>query len=376
MPGHDQLFKDLFRTFFPELLLLVDPDLAANLTAGTGLRGLTFLDKEVFLDWPEGRRREADLVAEVPDHRGKRKLLVHVEIEHPYRREIGRRIWRYSTQLDLRYGVPVVSIVVFLRGGPPGARWFDHVEPVADRPIHRFSYVTLGLSRIPAQTLLERPEPLAWALAALARPGKLGRARLKLELLRKIATAHVNQIERFLLTNCVETYLQLTGRAAEQYASLYAAQANPEVEVMRMTWADRMEAEYRQKGLAQGREEGLAQGLEEGLEKGLEKGLKKGLKKGLEKGIEQGLERGIQKGIEKGIETGIERGIERGIEKGIAKGVERLRQTLLRLLGKRFGEVSPAVRERVGAIGSLDELGGLIDRILEVKSIEELGLGS
>ncbi len=316
MPGHDQLFKDLFRTFFSELLHLVDPVLAAGLSAGTGFGSLTFLDKEVFLDWPEGRRREADLVAEVPDHRGKRKLLVHVEIEHPYRHEIGRRIWRYSTQLDLRYGVPVVSIVVFLRGGPPGARWINHVEQVTDRPIHRFTYLTLGLSGIPAETLLERPEPLAWALAALARPGRMGRARLKLELLRKIATASLNQIERFLLTNCVETYLQLTGRAAEQYAILYAAQANPEVEVMRMTWADRMEVEYRQKGLAQG--------------------------------LEQGLEQGIEKGT---------------------------RQTLLRLLGKRFGEVSPAVRERVEAIGTLDELGGLIDRILEVRSIEELGLG-
>ncbi len=204
--------------------------------------------------------------------------------------------------------MPIVSIVVFLRGGLPGAHWVDHVEKAMGRPIHRFTYLSLGLSGIQAETLLNRPEPLAWALAALARPGKIGRARLKLELIRKIATAPVNQVQRFLLTNCVETYLQLTGRAAEQYAALYAAQANPEVEAMRMTWADRMEVEYEQ----------------------------------------------------------------RGLEKGVEKGT---RQTLLRLLGKRFGEVSPAVRERVEAISSTEELGGLIDRILEVKSIEELGLG-
>ncbi len=174
-------------------------------------------------------------------------------------------------------------------------------------------------------------EPLAWALAALARPGKLGRAKLKLELLRKIASAPGNEIERFLLTNCVETYLQLTGRAAEQFAALYAAQANPEVEAMRMTWADRMEVEY--------------------AEKGMEKGLAKGLEKGLEQGMEQGM------------------------KKARAEGVEHLRKTLLRMLGKRFGEVSPGVRGRIEAIGSLDELSGLVERILEVKSTEELGLG-
>ena len=50
MTGHDQLFKDLFREFFPELLYLTDPDLAARLNADSGSGGLTFLDKEVFLD--------------------------------------------------------------------------------------------------------------------------------------------------------------------------------------------------------------------------------------------------------------------------------------------------------------------------------------
>jgi hypothetical protein len=308
MTGHDQLFKDLFREFFPELLHLADPDLAARLTAGPGSGNFAFLDKEVFLDWPEGRRREADLVAELSGRGGRRKLLIEVEIEHNHRRTMGHRLWLYSHQLYQRYGVPIVSIVVFLRGGPPGAQWTDHVEAAIGRPIHRFTYLSLGLSGIPAETLLERPEPLAWALAALARSRKLGRARLKLELLQKIATAKVNEQQRYLLNNCVETYLQLTGRVAEQYAALYAAQANPEVEAMRMTWGDRMEMEYEQRGRKQGREEGT-------------------------------------------------------------------RQTLLRILGKRFGEVSPAVRERVEAIDSLEELGGLVDRTLEVKSIEELGLG-
>ncbi|HXU33731.1 MAG TPA: hypothetical protein VN851_24435, partial [Thermoanaerobaculia bacterium] len=217
MTGHDQLFKDLFREFFPELLCLADPNLAVRLTASPGSGNFAFLDKEVFLDWPEGRRREADLVAEISGRGGKRKLLVEVEIEQQHRRTIGHRLWLYSHQLYQRYGVPIVSIVVFLRGGPPGAQWVDHFEEAMARPIHRFTFLSLGLSGIPAETLLERSEPLAWALAALSRPGKMGRARLKLELLRKIAKAPVNELQRYLLTNCVETYLQLTGRVAEQY---------------------------------------------------------------------------------------------------------------------------------------------------------------
>jgi hypothetical protein len=97
----------------------------------------------------------------------------------------------------------------------------------------------------------------------------------------------------------------LIGRAA----GIYAAQKNPESEAMKLTWGERMAAEYEQRGLEKGRKEGT-------------------------------------------------------------------RQALLRLLGKRFGEVSPAVRKRVEAISSIEELGGLVDRTLEVRSIDELGLGS
>ncbi len=61
-----------------------------------------------------------------------------------------------------------------------------------------------------------------------------------------------------------------------------------------------------------------------------------------------------------------------GLEKGVEQGV---RNTLLRQIWRRFGAVPPAVRERVEAIDSQEELNGLADRILEAKSIEELGLG-
>lgn len=316
MINHDQLFKDLFRSSFRDLAALADADPKARLARALGVGEIHFLDKEVFQDFPEGRRHEVDLLVEVPRRRGRPTFLIHVEIERAYRTDFGRRLARYSYQLQLRHAVPILSIVVFLQGGPPGGQWIDRPERVLGLEIQRFRYLSLGLSRLPAEDLLDRPEPLAWALAALARPGKIGRSRLKIELLRKIAKAAIGENERFLLTNCVETYLQLTGREAREYFELRRAQENPEIEAMEMTWADRIGAQY--------------------------------LQKGKEQGLEQGLER----------------------------GAELLRHTLLRLLGQRFGEISPKVRKRIEAIGSLDELGGLADRILEVESIEELGLGN
>ncbi len=153
--------------------------------------------------------------------------------------------------------------------------------------------------------------PLAWGLAALAKPGKLGRPRLKLEALRKIAKAKIREHHRLLLVNCVETYLPLNGREAEEYATLSSAQKSPEIKTMQLTWADQIEA----MGVLKGREEGLQ------------------------------------------------------------AGADRLRSTVVRQLTQRFGKIPSPLRKRLKAIRSVDELGAIADRIFVVGSIDELGLG-
>lgn len=174
MTSHDQLWKDLFRAFFRDLLFLLDSDLARRLVGNLGPGSITFLDKEVFHDLPEGERREVDLLAEIPDRAGGRKFRVHVEIEQRFNGKIGRRVARYSHHLYLRHPGPVVSIVVFLHGGPSGMLWTDYVDRAFEREVHRFNYLSLGLSKLPSQTLLDRPEPLAWALAASHLAGQNG----------------------------------------------------------------------------------------------------------------------------------------------------------------------------------------------------------
>src|SRR5438270_5493526 len=85
---HDQRFKTLIRTFFLEFLLLFFRAWAERLDATKA----EWLDKEVFLDAPEGPRRMLDLVAKVPTRQavaGQRSeadqwlALIHIEIESP-----------------------------------------------------------------------------------------------------------------------------------------------------------------------------------------------------------------------------------------------------------------------------------------------------
>lgn len=305
MTSHDQLFKDLLTNFFADLLLLAAPRLARRLRP----EAARFLSGELHTDLPEGSRRELDLVAEVPTREGAPEMvLVHVEVEGAARRGIGRRLWRYAMQLRLRHGRPVLSLVLFLTGGPRGIVWRSESERLWETEMATFRYLAWGLGAGAAERFARREEPLAWALAALMRrrPG-----RHKLECLRAIARADLDEARRFLLANCVETYLQLESDEQADYERLRDRDDDVEVREMEMTWAERMEKEY----------------------------------------------------------------TERGVERGLARGrIDGMRRLVLHLAERRWGGLDESARQRVEAMDSADALERLADRLLTARSAEEAGL--
>jgi len=312
MADNDPLLKELVCTFFADFLRLVAPELRAA--------SWSFLDKELLSDWPERRRREPDLLARVVEGPGS-ALLVHVEIESCHRGTMPERLWRYHHLLKGRFAEAVVSILINLKGGPPGLSQRT-IEERASFQLRTFQYTVLGLSGSSPHELLDRAEPLAWAFASLTRHRKLRRAALKLECLKRVERAAIglSEYERFLLVNCIETYLQLTPEENVELEALGPSEPIREVTTMQVTWADRMRAE--------GREQGILQGLE----------------KGREQGREQGRE-------------------------------EVARSLLLHQLQQRFGRLSAKVERQLGAIRSVDRLVELAQKVLVVKSVEELGLG-
>ena len=305
MIPHDQLFKDLLQIFFDQLLYLVTPELAPRLD----LKSRQFLKDEHFVDIPRGDQRRLDLVVEIPTKTGQPEaVLCHIEAEGEARAAIGQRLWRYTMQLKLRYDRSVVAIVVFRSGGPAGVAQVLLRDRLWGCELGAFHYFAFGLSGCQARTYLERPEPLAWALAALMRPGEWSSAKHKLECLRPITGAALDKAQRFLLINFVETYIQLNPEQAAEYQTLLAEQGNEEVKTMEMTWADEIEA------------------------------------------------RGVQKGLEKGIQQGI-------------KGMQKM---VLRLMEKRWDTVPGPIRQRVEAIDSQDTLTELVDQIISVSSWDAL----
>jgi predicted transposase YdaD len=242
---HDKIFKQLLHAFLDDFLHLVVPETLDRLD----LSSPEFLDKELFAGGPRGRRRELDLLVRVRTLKG-RPLLIHVEVEARASPEMEERLRRYRNQILARYDAPVLTILVNLKRGRPGVclkAWENDLGP--SFPEHR--YVSFGLAGCQAAEYLARPEPLAWALAALMDPGGLSRPELKMACLRRVAKLR-GRFDSFLLVNCIENYLELTDEEAVELEALRTRKENREVQAMAMTWSEKLEAKGEARGEAKG----------------------------------------------------------------------------------------------------------------------------
>jgi hypothetical protein len=232
---HDKIFKQLLHTFLDDFLRLVVPETLDRLD----LSSPEFLDKELFAGGPRGRRRELDLLVRVRTVQG-RPLLIHVEIEARAKPGMEERLWLYRNQIQARYETPVLTFVIYLKRGQPGVclkSWETGLGPA----FPELRYVSFGLAGCQAAEYLARPEPLAWALAALMEPGSLSRAELKMACLQRVAGLRA-RTDPFLLVDCIENYLELTPEEAVELEALRSRKENREVQAMAMTWSEKLEA--------------------------------------------------------------------------------------------------------------------------------------
>jgi hypothetical protein len=181
---YTQSFEDMLRTFFGDFLEFLEPGLVERL----GAEAVVFSDRDELAGWPEEERRDLGLLANILTRHGEwRTILVQVEAEAGDRSRLEERLLGWYLRLAVEGRQPVRMIVVHLRGGEPGVslRWI--VDEVDGEELLRVPYLAFGLEECAAEDYLVRPEPLAWALAALMRPTRRSRAAHTRACLRRIA---------------------------------------------------------------------------------------------------------------------------------------------------------------------------------------------
>jgi hypothetical protein len=75
--------------------------------------------------------------------------------------------------------------------------------------------------------------------------------------------------------------------------------------------------------------------------------------------------------IEEGKELGLQQGKELGLQQGT---LQSRRDVLLRQMRAKFGPLPPAIVEQVEAIGDVNQLDGLLEKVLTADNVEEMGL--
>lgn len=79
-----------------------------------------------------------------------------------------------------------------------------------------------------------------------------------------------------------------------------------------------------------------------------------------------------QEGLEKGLQEGRQQGLQQGLQQARREDLEKIRRVLLQGLEQRFGPLPEEVRQRVEAIGSLEELMELSLRAGSAPSLDAL----
>lgn len=243
MTVHDQLFKELLEARLGDFLEIVVPHLAPHLDADHR----RILPNETFTDRPRGQQRVLDLVAEVPDRHetGSELVLVHVEIERDRRVSMSQRMWAYARALALREDKSILPIVLYLCGGPSRPTKRTIRQTIAGEEMATFSYYAFGLSGSPAEEYVARPQPLAWALAALMKPPENWSPARHLiaciDPLTGLRSTTLDDATRHLLLHCMEAYIQLDQNDREEFELLNERHDRPRPGSIRAMWIDEQE---------------------------------------------------------------------------------------------------------------------------------------
>jgi predicted transposase YdaD len=197
--------------------------------------------------------RTVDLVLRL--RRGDEEYLRHLEFQTSHRGDVARRCFEYASRLALRFRLPVLTTVLYLRSGPRGDLVYRH--RVGGRVVNEWRFDVVRLWKESPERLLALG-PGGAALVPLS-----GAASLPViaEASRKIRREAPEGQQVDLLA-----ILQVF--AEGRYTAKQLARVIPEEVAMDSVLFEKVAVRARAEGLAKGRTEGLAKGRTEGLAKG------------------------------------------------------------------------------------------------------------
>jgi len=223
---HDRLFKLLLTTFFFDFIALFLPEVDKYISR----ESIEFLDKEIFTDLTGGERHEVDVIAKVKFRDADTFFLFHAEPQSKSRTGFPRRMFHYVAHLDEKYGLPIYPVAIFTFDSPrrPEEDRYQIIFP--DKTVLDFKLTVIQLNQLDWKDFAEKDNPVAAALMAKMRIEPQDRPKVKLACTRMMLRLPLNDAERALIREFVDSYLRLDAPESVVYEKEAAKLAPPEKE--------------------------------------------------------------------------------------------------------------------------------------------------
>ena len=266
---YDSSFKRLLKTFFRSFMELFFPQVAERIQWDA----IEFLDKEEQSQEAEGLgetqsfHRTADIVVKVATLDGEEELIIiHVEIEHPWRSTFPSRMFEYFALLRLSHRLPIFPIAIF----PERRVKPFEVESYREAPFGYetliYNYFHIGLPGLSVNDYWDEKNPVSWAFSAFMDKGVRDKVHLMGKCFRRVYESLYNDDEKILLLDFIRTYYQLTADEDEAFRNLLRQKIYQEVSEMELTYYGKWAREVTEQGLQQGMQQGMQQILLQQLE--------------------------------------------------------------------------------------------------------------
>ncbi len=202
MIEHDRLFKELITTFFVEFIDLFFPKTAVAIDPKT---------LEVLSQKSEGETEQHNTLL-VKTRLRMRDVCFWISIEGEGDSEMAfnRRIFHKYAQLDAAYNLPIYPIILFPTDPQQRPEPNYYRVEFVDRKVLDFNFVTLQMSRLNWRDFLKRRNPVAAALMTVMNVKASDKPAVKAECLRLLATLKLDTTRLKVVSNFIDTYLQLS----------------------------------------------------------------------------------------------------------------------------------------------------------------------
>lgn len=246
-------FKEFFEFFYPELIEVID------------FNSVDYLNPELYSGKVEGEKTISDVLAKVNLKNGlEQYVLIHLEVQSSKDKDIARRMYRYFSNIWMKYEKPVFALALFMdeaKWRKPISNVFS-VEFMGTKLTYEFNIKKT--KTYDYHKYLDHNNPITTALLVRMNFGRESRAKVKAEAMKRIKQYHnLTEEQAESLLHFIDRLLFLNEKETKKFKEIIQQEQYEEVKEMLTTLQEEILLEERKKEKLEIAKKSLEEGFAE-----------------------------------------------------------------------------------------------------------------